>query len=77
MQRIGLFFGVAFAVSITSAAQAPAEERLRVNVFPGPQHLALYVAQDKGLFAKRGLTVERTRASTWRGSEIFYRCGPK
>jgi len=34
------------------------EERLRVNVFRGPQHLALYVAQAKGLFAQRGLAVE-------------------
>jgi ABC-type nitrate/sulfonate/bicarbonate transport system substrate-binding protein len=33
-------------------------ERLRVDVFPGPQHLALYVAQEKGLFAERGLSVD-------------------
>ena len=58
MRRIGLLVGAACAISMISAAQAPAEERLRVNVFPGPQHLALYVAQDKGLFSKRGLTVE-------------------
>ena len=38
--------------------QAEGEEHLRVNVFPGPQHLALYVAQDKGFFAKRGLSIE-------------------
>jgi len=40
------------------ATRAPADELLHVNVFPGPQHLALYVAQEKGLFAKRGLKVE-------------------
>ena len=43
------------------AAVLPAsgeEVRLRVNTFPGPQNLALFVAQDKGLLAKRGLSVE-------------------
>lgn len=34
------------------------ETRVRVNVFPSPQNLPLYVAQEKGLFAKRGLAVE-------------------
>src|SRR6476620_12257748 len=38
--------------------QAEGEEHLLVNVFPGPQHLALYVAKDKGFFAKRGLSIE-------------------
>jgi ABC-type nitrate/sulfonate/bicarbonate transport system substrate-binding protein len=33
---------------------------LRVNAFPGPQHVALYVAKEKGLFAKRRLNVEIT-----------------
>jgi len=37
---------------------AAAETRVRVNVFVGPQNLALYVAQEKGLFAKHGLAVE-------------------
>ena len=41
----------------TSHAEAQ-ETRLRVNVFPSPQNLPLYVAQEKGLFGKRGLTVE-------------------
>lgn len=36
------------------------DELLRVNVFPGPQHVALYVAREKGLFAKRGRNVEIT-----------------
>jgi NitT/TauT family transport system substrate-binding protein len=58
MQRVRLLSGVALALSIALAAQARADERLRVNVFPGPQHLALYVAQEKGLFTKRGLAVE-------------------
>jgi ABC-type nitrate/sulfonate/bicarbonate transport system substrate-binding protein len=49
--------GAAVAL-VLSAASAHGEERLRVNVFPGPQHLALFVAQDKGLFARRGLAVE-------------------
>src|SRR5262245_3208647 len=39
--------------------QTPAQEtRIRVNVFPSPQNLPLYVAQERGLFAKRGLLVE-------------------
>jgi ABC-type nitrate/sulfonate/bicarbonate transport system substrate-binding protein len=50
-----VFILATMAASLTSAN---AEEHLRVNVFPGPQHLALYVAQAKGLFAERGLTVE-------------------
>jgi len=48
----------ALVASTTGVSQAHAEDRLRVNVFPGPQHVALYVAQEKGLFAKRGLAVE-------------------
>jgi len=53
------------AVLATAAGgPARAEERLRVNVFAGPQHLALYVAQDKGLFAKRGLAVEIQATAT-------------
>jgi ABC-type nitrate/sulfonate/bicarbonate transport system substrate-binding protein len=47
--------GVAFAAAPSGFAQ---EARLRVNTFPGPQNLALFVAQDKGLLAKRGLSVE-------------------
>jgi ABC-type nitrate/sulfonate/bicarbonate transport system substrate-binding protein len=46
-------FGTATALS--AAAQ---DARLRVNTFPGPQNLALFAAHDKGLFAKRGLSVE-------------------
>lgn len=49
------------AVCGLSAAmhQAQAQEaRVRVNVFPSPQNLPLYVAQERGLFAKRGLLVE-------------------
>jgi ABC-type nitrate/sulfonate/bicarbonate transport system substrate-binding protein len=46
--------GVALATSCTEAQ----EIRLRVNVFPSPQNLPLYVAQEKGLFGKRGLAVE-------------------
>src|SRR5262249_29156441 len=45
-------------VVFSTAPSMSAEVRLRVNTFPGPQNLALFVAQDKGLFAKRGLAVE-------------------
>ncbi|MGA7389822.1 MAG: ABC transporter substrate-binding protein [Pseudolabrys sp.] len=58
MQRIGVFSAFAVAVAVAMTAQARGEEHLLVNVFPGPQHLALYVAKDKGLFAKRGLSVD-------------------
>jgi ABC-type nitrate/sulfonate/bicarbonate transport system substrate-binding protein len=54
--RICSTFAVVGIVALIT--QAKGEEHLRVNVFPGPQHLALYVAQDKGFFAKRGLSVE-------------------
>ena len=43
------------ANAFTASAQ---EARVRVNTFPGPQNLALFVAQDRGLFSKRGLAVE-------------------
>jgi ABC-type nitrate/sulfonate/bicarbonate transport system substrate-binding protein len=44
------------AAALTNAAAA--ETRLRVNVFKNPQNIALYVAREKGFFAKRGLAVE-------------------
>lgn len=37
---------------------APAETRLRVNVFKNPQNIALYVAREKGFFATHGLSVD-------------------
>jgi len=37
---------------------AAAETHLRVNVFVGPQNVALYVAHDKGFFARHGLDVD-------------------
>jgi ABC-type nitrate/sulfonate/bicarbonate transport system substrate-binding protein len=46
-----------FIVAGTVAASAQTTP-LRVNIFPGPQNLALFAAQEKGLFAKRGLAVE-------------------
>lgn len=33
-------------------------DRIRVNVFPGVQHLALFAGQAKGFFANQGLEVE-------------------
>ncbi len=40
------------------AAGEPPVARLRVNTFPGFSYLALYVAQARGFFARRGLQVE-------------------
>jgi ABC-type nitrate/sulfonate/bicarbonate transport system substrate-binding protein len=57
MQRLG-FSAIALMGALAFGGQAQCEEHLLVNVFPGPQHLALYVAKDKGLFAKRGLAVD-------------------
>jgi ABC-type nitrate/sulfonate/bicarbonate transport system substrate-binding protein len=48
----------AMIVAAIASREGRAEELIRVNVFPGPQHLALFVAQEKGFFAKRGLRVE-------------------
>jgi ABC-type nitrate/sulfonate/bicarbonate transport system substrate-binding protein len=48
----------ALCVAISIAPAGAQEARLRVNVFPSPQNLPLYVAQEKNLFAKRGLAVE-------------------
>src|SRR5262249_442393 len=55
--RISILSAAVITV-LAATANSHGEERLRVNVFPGPQHLALYVAQAKGLFAERGLAVE-------------------
>ena len=50
------FVLVAFAASAADVrAQAV---NLRVNVFPSPQNLPLYVAQEKDFFRKLGLSVE-------------------
>jgi ABC-type nitrate/sulfonate/bicarbonate transport system substrate-binding protein len=58
MNWIMAILEAAFVALMAVVPQANAEDRLRVNVFPGPQHVALYVAQERGLFAKRGLAVE-------------------
>ncbi|HSB69662.1 MAG TPA: ABC transporter substrate-binding protein [Candidatus Methylomirabilis sp.] len=41
-----------------AAAGEPAATQLRVNVFPGFSNLALFAAQAKGFFARRGLEVQ-------------------
>src|SRR5258707_10076830 len=44
---------------LVGAHPATAQEaRLRVNIFAGPQNVGLLAAQEKGFFAKRGLSVE-------------------
>jgi ABC-type nitrate/sulfonate/bicarbonate transport system substrate-binding protein len=62
MKRAALSLLSAIAAAVCIFALPPrvaAEEtRVRVNVFPSPQNLPLYVAQELGLFAKRGLAVE-------------------
>src|SRR5436190_19608688 len=53
--------GVIFAALPSASAE---EIRLRVNTVPGPQNLALFVAQDRGLLAKHRLSVEITFTPT-------------
>jgi ABC-type nitrate/sulfonate/bicarbonate transport system substrate-binding protein len=49
-------------MALMAVAHAPSAiadtTALRVNMFPGPQDLAVFVALDEGLYAKRGLAVE-------------------
>jgi ABC-type nitrate/sulfonate/bicarbonate transport system substrate-binding protein len=59
------FFGAwrptttAALIWLVGALPASADEaRLRVNIFAGPQNIGLLAAQEKGFFAKRGLSVE-------------------
>ena len=48
-----------FCASVGLAASVDADPiPLRVNMFSGPQDLAVFVAQEEGLYAKRGLAVE-------------------
>lgn len=52
---------IALALTALIAAVAPAwadATPLRVNMFPGPQDLAVFAALEQGLYAKRGLVVE-------------------
>ena len=56
MKWTALLWGCVFACTL-SAGSASAEN-LRVNTFPSPQNLPLYVALDKGIFQKHGLSVE-------------------
>jgi ABC-type nitrate/sulfonate/bicarbonate transport system substrate-binding protein len=49
---------IALCAAALLSPVAAQETKLRVNVFPSPQNLPLYIAQEKGLFAKRGLSVE-------------------
>lgn len=61
MNCIALFRSTLLALvgaAVAASSAASQETRLRVNVFPSPQNLPLYVAQEKGLFTKRGLEVE-------------------
>jgi ABC-type nitrate/sulfonate/bicarbonate transport system substrate-binding protein len=45
-------------LGVTLSLAQTQEIKLRVNVFPSPQNLPLYVAQEKGLFSKRGPSIE-------------------
>jgi ABC-type nitrate/sulfonate/bicarbonate transport system substrate-binding protein len=51
---------ICFAVAAVwlGASTDAAENTVRVNVFPSPQNIPLYVARELGFFTKRGLRVE-------------------
>lgn len=49
---------VTLGLAVTISSGVAQETRLRVNVFPSPQNLPLYAAQEKGFFSKHGLSVE-------------------
>ncbi len=52
---------VALALMTLAVSAAPARADvalLRVDMFPGPQDLAVFVALEEGLYAKRGLAVQ-------------------
>ncbi len=57
IRTLGLILAGLAALASGTGAQA-GETRVRVNVFPGVDNLAIYAAQVQGLFAKRGLSVE-------------------
>ncbi|MGA6995113.1 MAG: ABC transporter substrate-binding protein [Pseudolabrys sp.] len=57
MMRL-LSAATAVFVLVASQQCVRADEKLTVIVFPGVQNLAMFVAQAKGLYAKRGLDVE-------------------
>lgn len=63
--RILVYALAAFFVSLASQGRAD-ETMLRVNIFPEAQNLPLFVAVDRGFFAKRGLGIhiEFTATST-------------
>ena len=49
---------------LCGAPTATADEaRVRVNIFAGPQNIGLLVAQEKGLFARRGLSVSTPKTT--------------
>ena len=55
---IRLLAVTALAVFAAGSSASHAQTSLKVMVFPSLSNLPTYVAQAKGLFAKRGLTVE-------------------
>jgi ABC-type nitrate/sulfonate/bicarbonate transport system substrate-binding protein len=52
---------LAAILAIAFEVSASAETKLRVNIFFGPQNIPLFVAQAKGFFVQRDLSVEITR----------------
>jgi len=57
-RRVLLQSTLATCLAVPHLAQASTPERVRVKVFPGAQNLALFVAQEQGLFKAQGVEVD-------------------
>ena len=60
--HVAMSIGIAFGLSIVAAAAGWAQTKIDVVAFEGATNLPLWIAIDRGFFAKEGLTV--TLAST-------------
>jgi ABC-type nitrate/sulfonate/bicarbonate transport system substrate-binding protein len=58
MRTIAIALAATLLGTLGWTGSASAQTKLTVMVFPGLQNLPIYAAQDKGLFAKRGLDVD-------------------
>jgi ABC-type nitrate/sulfonate/bicarbonate transport system substrate-binding protein len=58
--RRGLGSALASVIVAVTAGGAMAQTKIEFITFPGPSGMPVFVAQDKGLFAKEGITVNVT-----------------
>ncbi|RJQ73815.1 ABC transporter substrate-binding protein [Pseudonocardiaceae bacterium YIM PH 21723] len=60
MKRLALGLTLVMALTACGSGGGSTDLRVLLDWFPNPDHLALYTAQDKGLFAAEGVSVELT-----------------